>query len=273
MSAGPSGEVGAAVRMDALARLAGGVAHDVNNVLMVISGYAEMLAESVADGDDRDAVQTILDAAERAATLTRQLLLFSRRQAVEPVDLPVATTVRDLEPLVARLLPPAIRLTMAADDPTLVARVDPGHVAQILTSLAGYVRDTLPGGGDVTIAVTASTPPVFVDASGDCIGPGDFVLLSVSDSGPGLDAATRARIFEPFFAPTAAGKSAGLALSTVYGIAKAAGGTATVAAAPGQGTTFEVYFPRVCETADRRDTTSGGAARLDEAACRPVGRA
>ncbi|MGE3512154.1 MAG: sensor histidine kinase [Vicinamibacterales bacterium] len=240
----------AAQRMEALGRLAGGVAHDFNNVLMVISGYAEMLAQTVGeDPDSKEAVQTILEATERAGTLTRQLLLFSRRQSVAPVDVPLADAVRSLEEMLRRLVPEDLTLRIVGGGSDLLARVDPALLDQVVVNLVANARDAMPGGGVLTVAVTGVEHDTFVDASGEEAPSGRYVCLSVSDTGAGLDAAIRDRIFEPFFTTKTAGKGTGLGLATVFGIVKGSGGFITVDSAAGRGTTFEVHFPRIDDEA------------------------
>lgn len=240
----------AAQRMEALGRLAGGVAHDFNNVLMVISGYAEMLAQSVeADEDAKDAVRTIIEAAERATTLTRQLLLFSRRQAIEPADVAITPAVAALEKMLRRLVPEDVTLTLVAGDPSLTARVDPGQLDQVVFNLVANARDAMPSGGRLTIAVEGVYRSAFVDASGERALAGDYVLLTVSDTGAGMEEGVRTRIFEPFFTTKSAGKGTGLGLATVYGIVKSSGGYIDVRSVVGQGTTFEVYLPLAGDTA------------------------
>ncbi len=233
----------AAQRMEALGRLAGGVAHDFNNVLMVISGYAEMLAQSVADDDSKEAVQTILEAAERAGTLTRQLLLFSRRQAIDPADVAIAPAVQSLEKMLRRLVPEDVTLDIVGTDSRLVARVDRGQLDQVVFNLVANGRDAMPAGGRLTVTVQGVRRAGFVDASGEQAPDGDYVRLAVSDTGAGMEEAVRLRIFEPFFTTKAAGKGTGLGLATVYGIVKSSGGYVDVLSAPGRGTTFEVYLP------------------------------
>jgi two-component system cell cycle sensor histidine kinase/response regulator CckA len=234
----------AAQRMEALGRLAGGVAHDFNNVLMVISGYAEMLAQSVGDDEDsKEAVQTILEAAERATTLTRQLLLFSRRQSIEPADVALAPAVCALEKMLRRLVPEDVTLVIDAREENLVARVDPGQLDQVVFNLVANARDAMPTGGTLTIAVNGVYRHAFVDASGERALSGDYVLLTVSDTGAGMDESVRSRIFEPFFTTKSAGKGTGLGLATVYGIVKSSGGYVDVRSTVGAGTTFEVYLP------------------------------
>lgn len=253
----------AAQRMEALGRLAGGIAHDFNNVLMVISGYAEMLAQSVGeDADARDAVQTIIEAAERAGGLTRQLLLFSRRQVVDPADIAIAPAVQELEKLLRRLVAEDVTLTIEASDPSLVARVDRGQLDQVVMNLVANARDAMPNGGRLTVAVRGLTSASFVDASGERAPAGAYVWLSVTDTGEGMDEAVRLRIFEPFFSTKPASKGTGLGLATVYGIVKSSGGFLAVQSEVGRGTTFDVYFPLVggvASEAPRPDDVDGAS--------------
>lgn len=253
----------AAQRMEALGRLAGGVAHDFNNVLMVITGYGEMLAQSVTDDDSKEAVQTILDAAARAGQLTRQLLLFSRRQTIEPADVAIAPAVLSLEPILRRLVPEDVHLYVSAPDASLVSRVDRGQLDQVVLNLVANARDAMPAGGRLTVTVERARRDAFVDASGEQAPAGEYVRIAVADSGAGMDDAVRQRIFEPFFTTKSAGKGTGLGLATVYGIVKSGGGFIHVASAVGRGTTFEVHFPLVAgrpdrAPADERTTNSGG---------------
>lgn len=189
----------AAQRMEALGRLAGGVAHDFNNLLMVISGHAELLAHSVAkDAQAREAAQTILDATARAGSLTRQLLLFSRRQGGEPRDLAIVVAVRGLESTLRRLLPAGVVLRIETEDASLIARVDPGQLELAVLNLVTNARDAMPEGGTITVTVQGVTEWRFVDASGDRAPAGDYVRLAITDTGRGMDEPFRSRIFEPF---------------------------------------------------------------------------
>lgn len=252
-----------AQRMDALGRLAGGLAHDFNNVLMVISGYADLLAHCVADdADAKEAVESIQEAAERARTMTRQLSAFGRRLAVEPMDLPVGPALRRLDDRLRRLVPAAVHLQVHCSDAHLVARVDSGQFEHVLMTLATHARDAMPDGGVLGVTIDGGTRDGFVDVTGDRAPAGPYVRVAVSDTGAGMDDAARLRIFEPFFAPTGKGKGAGLNLASVYGIVKGGGGFLHVRSAVGQGTTFEVYFPQVVPfgtglTASATATTSG----------------
>jgi two-component system, cell cycle sensor histidine kinase and response regulator CckA len=230
-----------AQKMEAVGRLAGGVAHDFNNLLTVIGGSAEFLLAACPPGDPRrDDVLEIGRAAERARDLTRQLLAFGRRQAVEPRRLDLNALVADAERMLGRLIGEDVALatSLAPDAPAVHA--DPGHVEQALVNLVVNARDAMPGGGRLEVGTARA-----VVAAGDVGGlaPGEYAVLSVRDSGVGMDAATRARIFEPFFTTKEPGKGTGLGLSTVFGIVTQAGGHVAVESAPGAGTTFRLYLP------------------------------
>jgi PAS domain S-box-containing protein len=231
-------------KLEAIGRLAGGVAHDFNNMLTAILGFADRTLRSLpADHPHRGDLQEITAAAERAAGLTRQLLTFSRPQAVSPRVMDVGTVVRSMEPMLRRLLGETIdfRCSSAGDSGRILA--DPHHLEQVLLNLSINARDAMPRGGRLlieTAAVTLDGP--YLDEHPE-LGPGAYVLLAVTDTGTGMDEATRARIFEPFFT-TKGGMGSGLGLPTVYGIVKQAGGGILVYSEPRRGTTFKVYFPR-----------------------------
>jgi two-component system, cell cycle sensor histidine kinase and response regulator CckA len=241
-----------AQRMEAVGRLAGGIAHDFNNLLTAISGYAELLLMRLPMGDPgRQDGEEILRAAERAATLTRQLLAFSRRQVLQPRPVDLNTTVRGTERLLRRLIGEdvQIHLELAADLPAAV--VDPGQIEQVLVNLAVNARDAMPGGGVLRIATGLRR----LGASSDDLRRelptphGTFVELLVEDSGMGMSEEVRERIFEPFFTTKEDGRGTGLGLSTVYGIVEQSGGTILVDSAPGMGTRFSVLLPTAEQSA------------------------
>jgi len=234
-----------AQKMEAVGRLAGGVAHDFNNVLSVILSYSELLAGSLpAEDARREDVEEIRKAAARAANLTRQLLLFSRQQVVQPRNLVLNELLRDLDKLLRRLLgEDVLLLTSSTEDPGVV-RVDPSSLEQVVMNLVVNARDAMPNGGTVTIE-TASVELDEEAARAVALPTGRYVLLTVRDSGVGMDPATQARIFEPFFTTKAVGKGTGLGLSTVHGIVQQAGGAVSVESTLGGGTAFHVYLPRV----------------------------
>ncbi|OFV88040.1 MAG: hypothetical protein A2V74_07105 [Acidobacteria bacterium RBG_16_70_10] len=237
-----------AQKIEAIGQLAGGVAHDFNNILNVISGYSELALRRV---DKRDPVRRYLEeirvGASRAAGLTRQLLAFSRRQILEPIVLDVDEVLRGLESMLRRLIREDIELVTTLRAAPALVKADRGQVEQVVMNLAVNARDALPEGGRLTIETApAELDEVFCRQH---VGarPGPYVMLAVSDTGIGMDAETRSHIFEPFFTTKEPGKGTGLGLSTVYGIVKQAGGSIWVYSEPGQGATFKVYLPRAEE--------------------------
>ena len=228
---------------------------------MTIPADAQLaaLARAVADNPDgREAVETIIEAAERASTLTRQLLLFSRRQVLAPADVAIAPAVHAIEKMLRRLVPEDVEVRIVAEDPRLVASVDPGQLDQVVLNLVANARDAMPQGGVLTLTVTGITTAGFVDVSGERAVAGDFVRLSVSDTGAGIDNEVRDHIFEPFFSTKAAGKGTGLGLATVYGIVKSGGGYIDVQSERGRGTTIDVYFPSAGSGSPVDDITQTG---------------
>jgi len=231
-------------KMEAVGLLAGGVAHDFNNLLTAILGFAGRVGQGLPPDDPRRAdLEEIISSAESAAGLTRQLLTFSRPQSVAPKVMDVGSVVRSLEPMLRRLLGETIdlRCTLAPDSGRVLA--DEHHMEQVLLNLCINARDAMPKGGQLliqTMAVELSGP--YLDPHPE-ITPGPYSMLSVTDTGVGMDEAVRARIFEPFFT-TKGGMGTGLGLATVYGIVKQAGGAIVVYSEPGRGSSFKVYLPR-----------------------------
>jgi len=235
-----------AQKMEAVGRLAGGVAHDFNNLLMVISGYTEVLMEQIEPGHAlHQKVQAIQQAADRATTLTRQLLAFSRKQLLELKVVDVNTIVSDMERLLRPLIGEDIELSTRLAPNLGRSRADAGQLEQVIMNLVVNSKDAMPDGGKIII----QTANVSLDASyrrdHTFIQPGSYVMISVTDTGVGMDKETQSRIFEPFFTTKEKGKGTGLGLSTVYGIVKQSGGYVFAQSEVGQGTTFRIYLPQV----------------------------
>jgi len=233
-------------KLRAIGQLAGGIAHDFNNLLTTILGYCELLERRLPPEEPgRAYVDEICRAGERASSLTKQLLAFSRKQILKPRPLDLNEIVQGIDQLLRRLI--GQHMTLEAHlDPTLGAvRADPVQVEQVLMNLVMNARDAMPGGGRITIETgntgVEQAPPGEGDAN---LPAGEYVTVSVSDTGVGMDEATLAQIFEPFFTTKEKGKGTGLGLSTVYGIVKQSGGAIVVSSALGKGTTFRVYLPR-----------------------------
>jgi PAS domain S-box-containing protein len=241
-----------AQKLESLGRLAGGIAHDFNNMLFAIRGYAELLTDDLSTDSrpldlegSRRSVGAIQQAAERATTLTSQLLAFSRQQVVSPRVLDINVAVRSVEPMVHRLIGENLNLTMRLDEGAGHVRTDPGQLDQILVNLVVNARDAMPNGGTVTIE-TGNTffDEPYADEHFE-VTPGPYVMLAVTDTGMGMDRATREHIFEPFFTTKDLGKGTGLGLATIYGIVRQAGGHIWLYSEPGLGTSFKLYFPSV----------------------------
>jgi two-component system cell cycle sensor histidine kinase/response regulator CckA len=242
-----------AQKMEAVGQLAGGVAHDFNNLLTVIKSYgAFLLEDSLVDGDRRESVEQIVAAADRAATLTRQLLAFSRRQLLDPKVLNLNAVVTDIEKMLRRVVTERIAFRMALREPLGTVLADAGQIEQVIVNLAVNARDAMPSGGEIIV----STANVEVSGEGAAAKPGQrpgkWVTITVSDTGTGIDEATRARMFEPFFTTKERGLGTGLGLSTTLGIVEQSGGYVRVESEVGRGSTFEVYLPHLDVAAEQR---------------------
>ena len=235
-------------KMEALGRLAGGVAHDFNNLLTVIKGHCELILDRNTGGAVVSASgQQIRKAADRAATLTRQMLAFSRKQALQPKVLDVNAIVGDVGRFLQRLIPEDVEVVFRTDGALGRVKADAGQLEQVLLNLTVNARDAMPQGGILTVETGNVTVDEELARTRPSVEPGDYVKLSVSDTGTGMDAETKAHIFEPFFTTKEPGKGTGLGLATVYGVVKQTGGFIWVDSTPGLGSRFEIYLPRVHE--------------------------
>ncbi|HEY0794086.1 MAG TPA: response regulator [Chthoniobacterales bacterium] len=237
-----------AQKMEMFGHLAGGVAHDFNNILAVILGHSEIVLTDL--GPDHPSFQDadqIKQAAERAATLTRQLLLFSRNETVPPVVVDINEVVASTEKMLRRLINENVELSVASGDQLGRIRGDAGHVQQLIMNLVINARDAMPGGGTVKIETSNVTLAESHPASDGEVGPGRYVLLAVADTGTGMTSEVKARLFEAFFTTKSKNLGTGLGLATCQTIVKRAGGRIVVESELGKGTTFKIYLPRVDE--------------------------
>jgi signal transduction histidine kinase len=271
-----------AQKMEVIGQLAGGVAHDFNNLLAVIMGYSEvMLAELEPKSGLYEYAEEIRNASEQAAGVTRQLLVFSRKQAVQPVILDLETAVQKLECMLGRLIGENIDLTISGENHGGYVRADNGYIGQVLMNLVVNARDAMPDGGKLTIEIAnVALDQDYADAHpGET--PGDFVKLSVTDNGTGMTDEVKAHLFETFFTTKPVGKGTGLGLATCQSIVRQCGGHIGVSSKLGKGTTFDIYFPRVEKPAanisvDQIGPVKGGTETLliveDEASLRNLTR-
>jgi signal transduction histidine kinase len=231
-------------KLEAIGRLAGGVAHDFNNILMSIMGSADVLLMELGPSDQaRDEVTEIKHSVQRGAGLTRQLLAFSRRQATRQQLFPLAEVVRGMDTMLRRLIGPEIEFDIVSPPQPMTVMADPAQIEQVVLNLVINARDAMPQGGHLTVRVDE----IEFDEAGAVTHvegrTGRYVRLSVSDTGTGIDEQTRAKLFEPFFTTKEQGKGTGLGLSIVYGIVKQSGGYINVVSEVGRGATFIIYLP------------------------------
>ncbi len=253
-------------KLEAVGQLAGGVAHDFNNLLAVIQGYGQFLARRSAPEDTkRQDVDQILFAADAASALTRQLLAFSRQQVMKLEVLDPNAVIRELEKMLRRLIGEDIEYIAVLDASVGRVKADVGQVQQILMNLVVNARDAMPNGGKLTLETTDCVLGEDYERTHAGVTPGEYVAISVTDTGTGMDAETQARIFEPFFTTKGLGKGTGLGLSTVYGIVQQSGGHVWVYSEVGRGTTFRIYLPLVEEpTESKRPVLRSDPVRASE---------
>jgi len=239
-------------KMEAVGRLAGGVAHDFNNILTAILGYCRLLEGGMEHSDPRlDDVGEISRAAERAAALTKELLAFSRRQVMTPKVISLNTCIRDTEKMLRRLIREDIELTLSLEPDIKMVKSDPGQLEQVVMNLVVNSRDAMPNMGKLTIETRNVVLSEEAESRHDVIPPGSYAVLSISDTGCGMSAEVKAHIFEPYFTTKERGKGTGLGLSTVYGIIKQSGGYIWIYSEEGRGTTFKLFLPSTDEAEDQ----------------------
>jgi two-component system, cell cycle sensor histidine kinase and response regulator CckA len=252
-----------AQKMEAVGRLAGGIAHDFNNLLTIIRGHSELLLSELRPRDPtRKEVEGVMRAADRAASLTHQLLAFSRRQLLSPKILDLNAIVSNMDKMLARLLGEDIRLTTELEPHLGLIKADPNQIEQVLMNLAVNARDAMPLGGSLHITTSNLDLKNEFRPGEICLTPGSYVMLSIRDTGTGMDAITASRAFEPFFTTKEQGKGTGLGLSTVYGIVKQSEGEIWVESGPGKGAAFYISFPRM----EQEDSTVMKKKRVKEVA-------
>jgi two-component system, cell cycle sensor histidine kinase and response regulator CckA len=266
-------------KMEAIGRLAGGIAHDFNNLLTIINGYSGQALDMLGKNDPlHDEIEEIYRAGERAATLTKQLLAFSRRQVLEPRVLSLNLIVGDMERLLRRVMGEDVELSTELEPKLDSILADPGQIEQVIMNLAVNARDAMPSGGRLLVETSnVELDETYAREHGP-VRPGSYVMLVVSDTGFGMDRETQAHIFEPFFTTKRQGKGTGLGLSTVFGIVQQSGGNIYVYSEPDRGTTFKIYFPRVAagpQSVERRPAKAAGGSETvlvveDEAGVRKL---
>jgi two-component system cell cycle sensor histidine kinase/response regulator CckA len=232
-----------AQKLEAVGQLAGGIAHDFNNLLLVISGYCSAVRDDIGDGPGAQDLAEVQRAADRASQLTRQLLAFSRRQVLNPVDLDVSEVAKDLLPMLKRLIGEDVEVVLVADDRLSAVQADRAQIEQVIINLAVNARDAMPSGGTVTIETRALDLDDRFASQHLEVQAGRYVCLSVTDTGTGIDPEVSAHLFEPFYTSKEVGRGTGLGLATVHGIVTQSGGSIRVYSEPGLGAAFKVYLP------------------------------
>ena len=238
-------------KMEAVGQLAGGIAHDFNNLLTAILGNTQLLLRELPPGDSMHGdVEEIRKASERAASLTRQLLAYSRRQMLQPEVLDLNVVMAEMDKMLRRLIGEHIDLVAVFAPDLGRVRADPNQIEQVIVNLAVNARDAMPDGGKLTIATAnVDLDETFAQAHLGSV-PGSYAMLAVTDTGVGMDATVRAHLFEPFFTTKEVGRGTGLGLATVYGIVKQSGGYISVYSEPGHGSSFKIYLPRIATPAE-----------------------
>jgi signal transduction histidine kinase/ActR/RegA family two-component response regulator len=241
-------------KMEAVGRLAGGVAHDFNNLLTIIRGHADLLLDRISGNESsRNSVEQIQKAAGRAVSMTRQLLAFSRMQVLQPRVLDLNAIVADMGKMLPRLIGEHIEYTFTPEAKLAAVKADPGQIEQVILNLVVNSRDAMPNGGKINVRTANIEMDEREAAKRPPMSPGQYALLTVSDTGHGMDEKTRMHIFEPFFTTKEVGKGTGLGLATVYGVVKQSGGFIWVESEVGKGTSFEIYLPQVAAKAEQQD--------------------
>lgn len=250
-------------KMEAIGQLAGGVAHDFNNILTAIIGYGDLALDNPRlENQTRHQIAEIIKAGKRAAALTNQLLVFSRKQILQPKVVNLNQIAVGVNTMLKRLIGEDIQLKTALSPDLGNVHADPGQLEQVIMNLAVNARDAMPRGGVLTISTRNAELPDPQQAHQSDVSPGHYVEIAVADTGHGMDDATKARIFEPFFTTKEKGKGTGLGLSTVFGIVKQSNGHLCVSSTPGVGTTFKIYLPRVDEIAQPPDNHAGKSSTI-----------